>query len=246
MSTNHSIFDPIAHESVADAVTEQLEQLIVTGVLKEGCKLPSERELADMLDVSRPKLREALKRLEQRELLRVQHGGGTYIAPLTGNAMSPALMDLYSRHTDAFYDYLEYRREQEAFASRLAAQRATAADIDILKNIMVQMTAAHSAQNEELEKKLDIDFHTAVVDASHNSTLVHMMASMYELTRRGVFYNRSYLRSIKDAGQTLLQQHLAIGEAIVAKDPQAASEAAASHLNFIEQTFIACQRLSKR
>jgi len=246
MSTNRSIFDPIEHESVADAVTAQVEQLIVTGVLKQGQKLPSERELAEMLDVSRPKLREALKRLEQRDLIRVQHGGGTYIAPLIGSAMSPALIDLYARHTDAFYDYLEYRREQEAFAARLAAERATPADLDIIKSIINNMEEAFNSDNEELEKKFDIDFHTAVVDASHNSTLVHMMGSVFELTRQGVFYNRSYLRSIDGTGKALLEQHREIGNAIVARDPAAATEAAISHLNFVEQTFIAGQKQTRR
>ena len=111
-----SPFDPVGHESVAEAVIEQIEQMIVDGILKEGRKLPSERDLADAMGVSRPKLREALQTLEQRGLIHVRHGEGSFIAQLTGRAMSPALLDLYARHGSAFYDYMEYRREQEAFA----------------------------------------------------------------------------------------------------------------------------------
>ena len=222
MESLASVFEPIDHESVADEVVDQIEQLIISGVLKEGQKLPSEREMAELLNVSRPKLREALKRLEEEQLLEIHHGGGSYIAPLIGKALSPALMNLYSRHPVAFFDYLEYRLEQESFAARLAAERATDADRKILQDIMDLMVEAHAAGDLELSKKADIDFHSAIVDASHNATLTHMMSSIYELTMRGVFYNRTYLRTIDGTGQKLLEQHLAIGDAIIKGEPEVA------------------------
>jgi len=55
-----SPFDPVGHESIANAVVDQIETMIIDGILKEGRKLPSERELAEAMNVSRPKLREAL------------------------------------------------------------------------------------------------------------------------------------------------------------------------------------------
>lgn len=240
------LFEPIDHGSVADAVVEQIETLIVAGVLKEGSKLPSEREMAELFDVSRPKLREALKRLEDQNLLQVRHGEGSVIAPLIGKALSPALMDLYARHPVAFFDYLEYRREQESFAARLAAERATAADKDIISRLMADMVAAHEADDSQAAQKADIDLHSAIVDASHNSTLIHMMGSVYDLTKRGVFYNRDFLRSVDDTGEMLLRQHLAIGEAIVKGDPAAAEQAARTHIDFVEESFRVGQEKSKR
>ena len=240
------LFEPIDHGSVADAVVEQIETLIVAGVLKEGSKLPSEREMAELFDVSRPKLREALKRLEEQNLITVRHGEGSVIAPLIGKALSPALVDLYARHPVAFFDYLEYRREQEAFAARLAAERATRADKEILTGVMADMVAAHEADDSEAAQRADIGLHVAIADASHNSTLIHMMASVYDLTRRGVFYNRDYLRAVDGNGEMLLQQHLAIGKAIVAGDPEAAAAAARAHLDFVEQSFRIGQENSKR
>ncbi|MEM8580370.1 MAG: GntR family transcriptional regulator, partial [Pseudomonadota bacterium] len=118
MIDTRNVFDPIDHDSVADAVVEKLEDLIVNRVLRQGSKLPAERDLAEMLSVSRPKLREALKRLEDEGLIDVIKGEGSFVAKLTNEAMSPALLDLFSRHGDAFFEYLEYRREQEAFAAR--------------------------------------------------------------------------------------------------------------------------------
>ena len=78
-----SPFDRVGHESISEAVVDQIEQMIVDGILKEGRKLPSERELAEAMGVSRPKLREALQVLEDRGLVHVRHGEGTYIATIS-------------------------------------------------------------------------------------------------------------------------------------------------------------------
>jgi len=141
-----AIFEPVGHESLADAVVSQIEDLIASGILKQGRKLPSERDLAEMLRVSRPKLREALQVLEERGLVTTQHGEGTFVAALTGQAMMPALLALYERHEPAFFDYLEYRREQEGFAARLAARRATKADKERISEILDENERAWQEQ----------------------------------------------------------------------------------------------------
>ncbi len=242
MKSHHPIapaglFDPVGHASVADAVVEQIEKMIVQGILKEGCKLPPEREMSEVLQVSRPKLRQALKQLEQAGLIRVHHGEGAYIAKLVGSAMTTALLELYTRHGEAFYDYLEYRQEQEAFAARLAAQRATQPDRERIQQLLHEMTKAWEAGDEEAAAEADFGFHKAVVDASQNITLIHMMGSIYELTRRGLFYNRDFLRTIDGSGETLLAQHHAIGQAILDADPVQAELASRNHLKFVEQSF---------
>jgi GntR family transcriptional repressor for pyruvate dehydrogenase complex len=211
--------------------------MIVDGILKEGRKLPSERELAEALGVSRPKLREALQMLEERGLVNVRHGEGTFIAPLTGRAMSPALLALYTRHGSAFYDYLEYRREQEAFASRLAALRATESDKARLRDIIAEMQKAWEQDDLDASQEADFRLHAAVVDASQNTTLIHMMASIYDLTRQGVFYNRNFLRTMDGSGRELLAQHEEIAEAIIAGDPDRAEAAARAHMDFVEASF---------
>ena len=202
--------------------------------------------MADAFHVSRPKLREALQVLESRNLVTVRHGDGTYIAELTGRAMSPAMLALYARHGEAFHDYLEYRREQEAFATRLAAQRATAADKERLAAIRDELRAAWDAQDREAEQEADFRLHSAVVDASHNTTLIHMMASVFDLTRRGIFYNRDLLRSIDGTGRKLLDQHLEIIAAIEAGDAALADKAARDHLDFVEQSIRLGREVQRR
>lgn len=230
------LFDPVGHMSVADAVVAQIEDLIASGVLKQGHKLPSERDLAERLGVSRPKLREALQQLEDDGLVVSRHGEGTFVASLTGQAILPALQALYGRHEPAFFDYLEYRRAQESFAARLAAERATDADKERIADILTRMRQAHGQQDAELARQTDIELHTAVVDASQNATLIHIMASIFELSRQGVFYNRAFLKSIDGTGQRLLEQHIELAEAVIAGDPARAQQAAEDHIDFVERS----------
>lgn len=237
MTISASIFDRIDAEPLADVVVEQMEDLIVQGILSEGARLPSERELSARLNVSRPKLRDALKKLEASGLITVRHGEGTFIAKLTGQAMEPALIDLYARHGRAFFDYLEYRRAQEAFAAGLAAKRATKTDRARIARHLEALETADETNDVKGSQEADVRFHATIVEASHNAMLIHMMTSIYDLTRRGVFYNRAYLRTMDGSGAKLLQQHRDITEAVLNGDADGAEAAARAHLDFVEQSF---------
>ncbi len=246
MTSDDYLFEPVESGSVVDSVTQQIEDLIISGVLKEGAKLPSEREIAELMEVSRPKVREALKRLEENQLIQIRHGEGSFIAPLMNDAMTPALIALIARNKSVFFDYLEYRREQEGLAAQLAAERATRLDRERIEFFLKKLEYAHANGDTEVSKEADIGFHSAIVDASHNVMLVHVMASIYDLTRKGVFYSRDFLRSIDGTGEKLLSQHKAIGTAILARDPEKAKAAAFAHLDFVENSFRLWRAQSKR
>lgn len=234
---SNTLFEPVGHESLADAVVAQIEDLIASGILKQGRKLPSERDLAEMLRVSRPKLREALHVLEERGLVTTKHGEGSFVAPLTGQAMLPALLALYGRHEPAFFDYLEYRRAQEGFAARLAARRATRADKQRIAEILAEIERAWKERDAKASREADFALHTAIVDASQNATLIHMMQSIFDLTQQGVFYNRDFLKSIDGSGRKLLDQHLELGQAVIDGDEVRAEQAAYDHIDFVESSF---------
>lgn len=241
-----NLYGPVDHASVADSIISQIEELILSGVLKSGARLPPERDLAEQMAVSRPKVREALKALETRGLIKVRHGDGTFVAPLIGAAMSSALIDLYSRHAGAFLDYLEFRKEQEGFAAQLAAERATATDKEILAEIVAEMEAADTSRDSAASQDADVRFHAAIVDASHNTLLVHTMTSIYELTRKNLFYNRGFLRVMDGTGDLLMAQHKAIHAAIAEGSPDRAKRAAEDHIAFVEKSYITAMNRSKR
>jgi GntR family transcriptional repressor for pyruvate dehydrogenase complex len=236
-SDSISPFERVDHEGLAQTIADQIEEMIVSGVLREGTRLPPERELALSMGVSRPKLREAIKQLEEEGLITVRHGEGTFVADLIGAAMSPALVRLYSRHEAAFRDYLEFRREQECFAAALAAERATEEDRQTLRETLAELERTQDSDDRTASMEADVRFHQAVVDASHNSLMVHTMRSIYALMRSHVFYNRDFLRAIDGTGQALLDQHRAIAEAILDANPDAAAEAAARHIEYVAESF---------
>ncbi len=230
-----TVFEPVDLDRVADAVVEQIEGLIVSGVLEPGQKLPPERELAEALGVSRPKLREAFQALAARGLVEIRRSEGAFIRPLQGPALSEPMVALFARHRAAFLDFVEFRREQEGFAAHLAAQRATPADREILGLVIAEMEAARKAEDLDREAALDLRFHRSVVEASHNAIAVHVMRSVYALMGERGFYDRGVLYRQPGGGARLLEQHKAIAEAILAGDSEAAVAASERHLDHLER-----------
>ena len=233
IESDQTLFSGVSHSRTADEVVQQIELLILDGVLRDGDRLPGERELSQSLEVSRPILRDALKELENRGLLISHHGGGTFVADISGQVFSKPITDLISRHARATRDYLEYRRELEALTAELAAQRATDTDKALLSRIIEDMRHAHGTQEPEDELAADVEFHNAVGEAAHNIILLHTMRACYRLLSEGIFFNRKAVFSLPNARERLLDQHIAIHDAILASDPEAAKAAAQAHIDFV-------------
>lgn len=237
-----ALFSEVSHMRTADEVCAQIEDLVLEGVLRVGDKLPGERELASQFNVSRPVLRAALKTLEGRGLLDTRHGGGTYVADVIGDVFSKTMLELIATHPKATDDYLEYRREVEAIAADFAARRATEHDKALLGSIMDRMEEAHKKDDFAEEANLDIEFHQAVCECAHNVILMHTLRSCYRLLSNGTFFSRSLVYTFPGARDQLLDQHRAVYNAIIAGDPEAAREAASSHMAFVEK----CKREAEK
>lgn len=243
MKGTNDIYSRIEHSLTADEVVQQIEGLILEGVLSVGDRLPAERELARRFEVSRPILRDALKRLEARGLLATRPGGGTQVADVIGPVFSEPVRELIANHPKATADYLEYRREVEGVAAEYAALRATADDRALLAQIVARMDAAFHRDDFDEEVALDVEFHNAVGECAHNIILLHTLRSCYRLLADGVFYNRALIyHLLPGARQTLLAQHLAIHDAIARGDPAAAKAAAAEHITFVERATAEAER----
>lgn len=230
-------FHPIPPEKRAAAVIRQVELLILRGILRPGERLPAERELAERLEVSRPSLREALSDLQARGLLEARAGSGVYVAEVLGAAFSPALVALFQRHEEAVFDYLSFRRDLEGQAAERAARDGLDADLALIDQVFARMEAALDRADPTEEARLDAEFHLAILEASHNIVLLHMMRSMLDLLRMGVFYNREIMFDGPDAGARLLDQHRAINTAIQARDPHGARAAVERHLDYVRTAY---------
>ncbi|RWA98093.1 FCD domain-containing protein [Mesorhizobium sp.] len=236
------IFSRIEHSRTADEVVQQIESLILEGVLRTGDRLPGERELARRFEVSRPILRDALKALEGRGLLTTRPGGGTHVADVIGQLFTKPVTDLISMHRKAATDYLEYRREIEAVAAEYAARRATSDDLALLDRIMARMDEAHRTGNFDDEAEIDVEFHHAICECAHNIILLHTLRSCYRLLSDGVFQNRLLVFNVPGAREALLSQHRAIYAAVKAGDPAAARQAAMDHITHVERTMAEAER----
>ena len=236
------IFSRIDHSRTADEVVEQIESLILEGVLRTGDRLPGERELSRQFDVSRPILRDALKALEQNGLIVTRHGGGTYVADVIGEVFAKPVMDLIVSHRKAAADYLEYRRAVESIAAEFAARRATGDDRALLGGIMARMEAAHARGDFAEEAAIDVEFHTAIGECAHNIILLHTLRSCYRLLSDGVFHNRLAIFALPGARDELLLQHKAIHDAVAAGDPEAARTASVRHIDFVERAMAEADR----
>jgi len=227
-------FHKVQSEKLSHSVIRQIELLILRGILRPGERLPSERELSDKLGVSRPSLREAIADLQHSGLLVSRAGAGIFVADVLGSAFSPALSRLFATHDEAVFDYIDFRRDMEGLAAERAARLATETDLRVIDAVFQKMLAAHSKRNPKDEAALDAEFHLAIIEASHNVIMLHMMRSMYQLLREGVFYNRQIMFKQRTTREDLLAQHRAINDALQARNPKAARAAVEAHLNYVE------------
>lgn len=238
-------FRPVTQEKLSHAVVAQIEQLILRGILRPGERLPAERELAERLGVSRPSLRDAVSQLQTAGLLSTKPGAGIYVADVLGSAFAPALVDLFSRHDEAVFDYLSFRRDMEGLAAERAARLGSDTDLQVVQAVFDKMEVAHAKRDAEQEAQLDAQFHMAIVEASHNVVMLHMMRSMYELLRGGVFYNRQVMFKQRISRSALLDQHRAINTALQARDPAAARAAVEDHLNYVAASLTDQQKANR-
>ena len=229
-------FRPVTSEKLSTAVVRQIEELILRGILRPGERLPSERELAERLGVSRPSLRDAIAQLQSSGLLSTKAGAGIYVADVLGSAFSPALVDLFARHEEAVFDYLSFRKDMEGLAAERAARLGSDTDLAVVAAVFAKMEAAHTAKRADHEAELDAQFHLAIIEASHNVIMLHMMRSMYDLLQDGVFYNRQIMFKQRTSRGALLDQHRAINDALQARDPEGARAAVEAHLEFVHRS----------
>lgn len=227
-------FRKVQPEKLSSAVVRQIELLVLRGILRPGERLPSERDLSEKLGVSRPSLREAIADLQQSGLLAARAGSGIFIADVLGSAFSPALIRLFASHDEAVFDYLAFRRDMEGLAAERAARLASDTDLAVIDAIFEKMEAADGSGKGA---DLDAEFHTAIIEASHNVVMLHMMRAMYELLREGVFYNRQMMFAQNITRDMLLDQHRAMNAALQARDPSAARHAVEAHLDYVAKAY---------
>lgn len=217
---------------IYEGVVEQLYQLIEEGKLKAGDRLPSERELAETFRVSRSSVREAIRMLEREGFVVSRPGSGTFIAAVEVEALIQPLASLLSRGKDALLDLFEMRRLVEPSIAALAAERATPADIARLEEIL---TAQEQQMNDGASAvESDAAFHFAIGQATHNSALQRLVASIVDILKPA---REKSLQTPGRAHQSLAS-HREILVAIERHDPEFARQAMHRHIEAVQQNVL--------
>ena len=214
---------------VSDAIAAYIQQLILDGALLPGDRLLSERDLSAKFDVSRASLREAIEKLLSIGLLTANAEGVISISEPAGKRLRDPLV-LLMEAPEARIDCLELRLVVETAATAFAAERATDEDREGITKHFEALVAAHETQDVDQIAKTDADFHLAVYKASHNLMILDFMHSLENILRSNVHLNRKYLYEHSAKKAAHLQEHKAIYDALMARDPPRASEAAREHI----------------
>lgn len=221
---------------LADTVAEELEKRILEGSLKPGDLLPSERELAIELGVSRPSLREAIQKMVSKGLLTTRHGYGTRVTDRLEAHFVDPWQAMLKGHPVLHRDLLEFRQMLEGQAARLAAQRALDVDIQRLDEAYAALDTAYDADDMQACIETDVTFHQAIAEATHNVLIIHLTSSLMRVIHGHVATNLEQLRSDPLRWNQLRTQHRAIWQAIREHQPDDADWAARSHIEFVRQS----------
>lgn len=152
--------------TLPEQTAEQISRLIVEQHLTCEDKLPSEFELAEMLGVGRGTVREGVKLLIARNVLEIRRGKGTYIAPNPGEIPDPLGFVYYPDQFRLAMDLAEIRLQMEPWVARMAAERATAEDLNNLREACCVVERDILAEQDHA--KSDVAFHVAIAECTHN------------------------------------------------------------------------------
>jgi GntR family transcriptional repressor for pyruvate dehydrogenase complex len=222
--------EPIERMTVSEEIIKKLIDLINSGVLRPGDKLPSERELMEQLHVSRASIREALRSLSLAGLLETHPGNGTYVSECFSSFIADQVEWSALLGEQDFLELVEVRESLEIQAAGLAAQRATLPQLGKLRQAIEGL---RSSMEEDIEQEVDADlaFHTIIAEMAQNRVLYRLALSLRKLLRE-------YIKRAASATETKMstvEEHQAILEAIEERDEAKARQAMVCHLQISQQ-----------
>ncbi len=228
-SVSRKEFRRVLKTRVSEGIIEQVRDLITSGRLKTGDRLPAEREFAQTLSVSRSAVREAIRALESLGILEARAGEGTFVVtPPEGQQRDPITASL-SQAWGTQRNLFEVRKVLEPGVAALAARRATREQIEKMRAVLDDQKA--KVQARESYMKEDAAFHYLVAEASGNEILLRVADSLMELLRE----SRDTSWKIGARPIRSLKQHQVILNAIEARKPLVAERRMREHIRAIER-----------
>lgn len=215
---------------MTDEAILKIKEMLLSGQLRPGDRLPPEKELSEELGLSRSSLREAVKALELIRVLDVRRGDGTYVTSLEPRLLLEAMSFVVDLHQDAsIMDLFEVRRILEPAAAVIAARKADPQDIEKLTMILAEVDEDTSIEDLVAH---DLKFHGYISDLSGNSYLSSLLESLSSSTLRARIW-----RGLTEANSIArtLAEHQAIVDAMVAGDPDLVRSCVTVHISGVER-----------
>ena len=236
MNAKKSVFqmeEPIARPPLAEIVAKRILEMVTSRALKPGDQLPPERELAEMLNVSRPSVREAIRGLAILGVVTSRQGGGAYISRLDGDALLGPIRFFLSLEDMNIRELYDARSLIEGDVARRAAQNMSDAQLTQLQAILEQQEA--TLADPKAFRVSDFKFHEAIWTGCGNAFLKRIGESLnslgLEFRRRASEHPTVLAQSMKD--------HRALLEALKSRDPVAAAQAAEQHMQNVYRSTVA-------
>jgi len=217
-----------------EMIVEKIEEFFLNGGLKSGDKLPPERELATRFGVSRTSVREALQALEISGSIEIRQGGGSFIKTSEVQVVSDALSTtIIQAESNLVYEMLELRRALEVESASLAAQRATSADLEKIRQALEKM--ALFGKDIEAGVQADLSFHLHIVMASHNKLLINLMHTLTERMEITIRTTRGHRLVDTNRFEDTFQEHKDIYVAIASGNAPEAKQLMEEHITRIRR-----------
>ncbi|MCE9683453.1 transcriptional regulator NanR [Halomonas alkalisoli] len=227
--------EPIRRRKLSHEVLDRLLARMRNGDFPVGTTLPSERELMEQFAVGRPAVREALQALERMGFIKIVHGEGALVTPISAatvlGQISDAAMHMLSGSKSLLEDLKEARVFFEVGMVRIAAERASDEDIAVLRGALAEHRA--SITNPEKFHETDMALHRAIATISQNrvySVVSQAMLKWLENFHADLVWNLG-------AEEMVLEEHEEIVECIAAHDPDRAVERMVQHLTRANQHY---------
>ena len=222
-------FHTVSRSAVAEDIVAQLLSMIREKKLRSRDKLPSERDLAVMLDVSRPSLREALRTLSIMGVIELRHGSGAYITSLEPARLVEHLDFVFSLDDSTYLQLFETRKVLEPPICALAASRITKEEIAQLEECLSRSKLGLADYAAYLQA--DLDLHEIIVIAARNPLLQRFTSSLRSLGKA----SRKRTATLPGVVEQTIQDHQNIVQALREHQPEVAHQTMLVHLEHVEQ-----------
>lgn len=229
------MFREIKTTKVYEQVIVQIKDMINSGTLKKGDKLPSERELASGLGVSRASIREALRALEVIGLISCRQGEGNFVRESFDDNLFEPLSVMFTLNQSKPSDIFDLRRVMEVETAALAAKSITKEELEELKKLIDVM---NDCEDEEKKVKLDKKFHYKIAKASKNFLIVTVLSTLSTLIDSLIKDARAQILKNKKNEEIIDLQHKSIVDALEKGDSEEAASMMRIHMKLINENLI--------